>query len=165
VAAGGTAPLKPPATSESLAIKGKKQKTMEIVRHETGPRFSEVTVVKTGLVDLIYVAGQVCEDTSLDVTGQTREALNFIDQLLARVGANKTHVVSARIYLASVGDYAAMNAAWDDWVAAGHAPARSTVGVKLIRPDYRVEIEVTAAVPGGIAAAVVNQKVAGNDEV
>jgi hypothetical protein len=39
------------------------------------------------------------------------------------------------------------------------------VGVKLIRPDYRVEIEVTAAVPGGIAAAVVNQKVAGNDEV
>ena len=138
---------------------------MEIVRHETGPRFSEVTVVKTGLVDLIYVAGQVCEDASLDVTGQTRQALGFIDQLLARVGANKTHVVSARIYLASVGDYAAMNAAWDDWVVPGHAPARSTVGVKLIHPDYRVEIEVTAAVPGGVAAAVTNDKAAGNDEM
>ena len=137
---------------------------MEIVRHETGPRFSEVTVVKTGLVDLIYVAGQVCDDTSLDVTGQTREALGFVDQLLARVGANKTHVVTARIYLASVGDYAAMNAAWDDWVPAGHAPARSTVGVKLINPDYRVEIEVTAAVPGAVATPAGNNKAADNDE-
>jgi enamine deaminase RidA (YjgF/YER057c/UK114 family) len=120
---------------------------VEIVRHETGPRFSEITVVKTGHVDLIYIAGQVAEDTSLDVTGQTREALQYVDALLDRVGANKTHIVQVRIYLASVGDYAAMNAAWDDWVAAGHAPARSTIGVKLIRPDYKVEIEVTAAIP------------------
>jgi enamine deaminase RidA (YjgF/YER057c/UK114 family) len=117
------------------------------VRHDTGPRFSEITVVKTGHVDLIYIAGQVAENTSLDVGGQTREALAYVDALLERIGANKTHIVQARIYLASVGDYAAMNAAWDDWVAPGHAPARSTIGAKLIRPDYKVEIEVTAAVP------------------
>jgi hypothetical protein len=35
----------------------------------------------------------------------------------------------------------------------------------MIHPDYRVEIEVTAAVPGGVAAAVVNDKAAFNDEV
>lgn len=44
----------------------------------------------------------------------------------------------------TVGDYAAMNSVWDEWVPQGHTPARSTIGAKLIRPEYRVEIEVTA---------------------
>jgi enamine deaminase RidA (YjgF/YER057c/UK114 family) len=120
---------------------------MSIERHDMGPRFSEMTVVDLGNAKLIYVAGQVAENTALDIGGQTREVLGFIDRLLARTGADKTHIVSARIYLASVGDYAAMNAVWDNWVPAGHAPARATVGAKLIRPEYRVEIEVTAACP------------------
>ncbi|MET3119023.1 enamine deaminase RidA (YjgF/YER057c/UK114 family) [Undibacterium sp. GrIS 1.8] len=119
---------------------------MEILRFEMGSRFSEMTVVDLGAAKLIYIAGQVAEHTSLDVMGQTREILHFIDRLLAKVGADKTNIVSARIYLASVGDYAAMNDAWDTWVAPGHAPARSTTGAKLIHPDYKVEIEMTAAV-------------------
>lgn len=117
---------------------------MEIVRHEMGPRFSEMTVAKLGSANLIFLAGQVAENTSLGIEGQTREILRFIDRLLAHVGANKTHIVSAKIYLASVGDYAAMNSVWDEWVPRGHTPARSTIGAKLIRPDYRIEIEVTA---------------------
>jgi len=120
---------------------------MTIARHDMGPRFSEMTIVDLGNAKLIYVAGQVAENTALDIGGQTREVLGFIDRLLARAGADRTHIVSARIYLASVGDYAAMNAVWDNWVPAGHTPARATVGAKLIRPEYRVEIEVTAACP------------------
>jgi enamine deaminase RidA (YjgF/YER057c/UK114 family) len=95
---------------------------------------------------LIYIAGQVAENTSLDITGQTREVLRFIDALLERAGANKTHIVQARIYLASAGDYVAMNSIWDDWVPQGHTPARATIGAKLINSEYRVEIECTAAV-------------------
>ncbi|MFI4939576.1 MAG: RidA family protein [Burkholderiales bacterium] len=119
---------------------------MKIERYEMGPRFSEMTVVNTGAARLIYIAGQVAEHTSHDVEGQTREILQFIDALLARVGADKTSIVSARIYLASVGDYAAMNSVWDDWVAPGHTPARATIGAKLIHSEYKVEIEVTAAI-------------------
>ena len=119
---------------------------MEITRYEMGPRFSEMAVVDVGTAKLIYIAGQVAENTSHDVMGQTREILQFIDRLLAKIGADKTSIVSARIYLASVGDYAAMNSAWDDWVAPGHTPARSTIGARLIHSDYRVEIEVTAAI-------------------
>ena len=137
---------------------------MDITRFEVGPRFSEVTVVDLGRAKLIHIAGQVAENTSLDVAGQTREVLQFIapqiseyeqfiDRLLAKVQADKTHVLSARIYLASVGDYAAMNSAWDEWVAPGHTPARSTIGARLIHPEYRVEIEMTAAVPSAAAAA------------
>jgi len=105
-----------------------------------------MTVVPMGACKLIFIAGQVAENTSLDITGQTREVLGFIDKLLARAGANREHIASARIYLASVGDYTEMNAVWDDWVAPGHAPARSTIGAKLINSAYKIEIEVTAAV-------------------
>ncbi|MFZ6773497.1 RidA family protein [Undibacterium sp. SXout7W] len=119
---------------------------MVIVRHEMGPRFSEMTVTKMGSCNLIILSGQVAENTSLGIEGQTREILKFIDRLLAHVGADKTNIISARIYLTSVGDYAAMNAVWDEWVPKGHTPARSTVGAKLIRPEYKIEIEVTAVV-------------------
>jgi enamine deaminase RidA (YjgF/YER057c/UK114 family) len=118
---------------------------MDIARHEMGPRFSEMTVVTVGDAKLIFVAGQVAENTSLDVTGQTREVLDFIDRLLTNAGASRQDIVSAHIYLASVGDYAAMNSVWDDWVVPGHTPARVTTGARLIKPDYKVEIEVTAA--------------------
>jgi len=118
---------------------------MHIERHETGPRFSEMTVANFGDSKLIFIAGQVAENTSLDIAGQTREVLGFIDRLLEHVGARREHIVSARIYLASVGDYAEMNSIWDDWVVPGHTPARSTTGAKLIKGGYKVEIEVTAA--------------------
>jgi enamine deaminase RidA (YjgF/YER057c/UK114 family) len=112
-----------------------------------GTRFSEMTVLKTGEVNLIFIAGQVAENSSLDVAGQTREVLMIIDRLLGTAGADRTGIVSVRIFLASVGDYAAMNEVWDDWVAPGHAPARATVGAKLTNPEYKVEIEVVAAAP------------------
>jgi len=61
-------------------------------------------------------------------------------------GATKQDLVSVTIYLRTVGDYAAMNSVWDEWVPAGHTPARATVGAKLIDSEYRVEIQATAAI-------------------
>ena len=119
---------------------------MSIVRHEMGPRFSEMTVTRIGESNLIVLSAQVAENTSLGIEGQTAEILRFVDRLLAHVGADKTHIISVRIYLASVGDYAAMNSVWDEWVPQGHTPARSTVGAKLINPEYKIEMEVTAVV-------------------
>ncbi len=125
---------------------------MNITRFEMGPRFSEMTVVDLGNAKLIYLAGQVAQNTSLDVSGQTREVLEYIDQLLAKVGADKTNIVAARIYLASTGDYAVMNAVWDDWVPQGHTPARTTIGTRLVNHEYKVEIEVTAAINSSAAS-------------
>jgi len=115
-----------------------------ITRHEMGPRFSEMTVAHVGTANLIFISGQVAENTALDITGQTREILRFIDRLLSHVGATKKDIVSARIYLASAGDYAAMNSVWEDWVPEGYSPARATVGAKLIDSEYKIEIEVQA---------------------
>jgi len=118
---------------------------MNIERHECGPRFSEMTVMNFGDSKLICISGQVAENTALDIGGQTREVLGFIDRLLEHVGARRQHIAQARIYLASVGDYAQMNAVWEDWVVPGHTPARSTIGAKLVNSAYKVEIEVMAA--------------------
>jgi len=38
-----------------------------------------------------------------------------------------------------------MNAAWDAWVPAGHAPARATVEARLASPDLFVEMTAIAA--------------------
>jgi len=119
---------------------------MNIIRHDMGPRFSEMVTVDLGTARLLYLSGQVAENPSLDITGQTREILHHIDRLLATQGATKQDLVSVTIYLRTVGDYAAMNSVWDEWVPAGHTPARATVGAKLIDSEYRVEIQATAAI-------------------
>jgi len=125
---------------------------MNIIRHEMGPRFSEMVVVDLGTARLLYLSGQVADNASLDLSGQARQVLTRIDELLAREGATREHVVSATIYLRTVGDYAAMNAIWDEWVPEGHSPARATVGAKLIDSEYRIEIQVVAAIGNGPAA-------------
>ena len=112
-----------------------------IERLQTGPRMSQAVIHG----DTVYLAGQVADDTSADVTGQTRQILAAIDRLLAAAGTDKTRILSATVYLADVGTFAEMNAAWDAWVPAGHAPARATVEAKLAAAVYRVEIQVIAA--------------------
>jgi enamine deaminase RidA (YjgF/YER057c/UK114 family) len=113
-----------------------------IKRLETGLRMSQAVVHG----NTIYLAGQVAEDPSADVVGQTRQILASIDRLLAAAGSDKTRILSATIYLADIGTFAQMNSAWDAWVPAGHTPARATVEARLAAPHYKVEIQVIAAV-------------------
>jgi enamine deaminase RidA (YjgF/YER057c/UK114 family) len=113
---------------------------MQIQRFESGTRMSQA-VVANGFV---FLAGQVADDPSKDVADQTRQVLASIDRLLAVAGSNKTKIISANVYLASIADFAAMNSVWDAWVARDAKPARATVEAKLAAPAYRVEIQVVA---------------------
>jgi enamine deaminase RidA (YjgF/YER057c/UK114 family) len=92
----------------------------------------------------VYLAGQVADDTSADVTGQTRQILAAIDRLLAAAGTDRTKILSATVYLSDIATFAQMNAAWDAWVPPGHTPARATVEAKLADPRMLVEISVIA---------------------
>jgi enamine deaminase RidA (YjgF/YER057c/UK114 family) len=115
---------------------------LSIKRFHVGPRMSEMTVYN----GVVYLAGQVPEDATQDITGQTRQVLEAIDRLLAEAGTDKTRILRAQIFLADMADFPGMNAAWDAWVPAGHTPARATVQAKLAKPEWKVEIVVTAAV-------------------
>lgn len=113
-----------------------------IQRYDTGPRMSEM-VVHQGTA---YLAGQVADDASADIRGQTRQVLDAIDALLARAGSDKGRILRAQIFLADLADFAAMNEVWEAWVVPGHTPARATVQAALARPQWKIEIMVTAAV-------------------
>jgi enamine deaminase RidA (YjgF/YER057c/UK114 family) len=113
----------------------------DIRRIDPGPRMSEASVYG----DSIYCAGMIPEDTSQDITGQVKQALAEIDSLLAKGGSDKSRILSAVIWLSDIGDFAAMNAVWDTWVAPGQAPARATVQAKLSDPRMKIEIMVVAA--------------------
>lgn len=112
-----------------------------IQRFDVGARMSEMAVHG----DRVFLAGQIAEDGSQDITGQTRQVLAAIDALLARAGSDKTKILMAQIYLADIADFTGMNAAWDAWAAPGHTPPRATVQAKLAKPEWKVEIVVTAA--------------------
>ena len=113
---------------------------MTIQRHNVGKRLSE-EVVHNGTV---YLAGEVPEDTTKDITGQTEQVLAKIDRLLALVGSDRTKILSAQIFLADMADFAGMNLAWEKWVVPGQTPARATIEAKLANPAYKVEIMCVA---------------------
>ncbi|WP_174385897.1 RidA family protein [Burkholderia metallica] len=114
---------------------------VEIKRYGVDERMSQL-VVAGGLA---FVAGQVANDTSLDVAGQTRQILDKIDRLLEAAGLDKRRIVSASIWLADYRSFAEMNGVWDAWVPQGEAPARACVESKLAFPQYTVEIAAIAA--------------------
>lgn len=113
-----------------------------IQRFDTGPRMSEM-VVHNGTV---YLAGQIADDATADIGGQTQQVLDAIDALLARAGSDKSKILRAQIFLIDLADFAAMNAVWEHWVVPGHTPARATVQAALANPQWKIEIVVTAAV-------------------
>jgi enamine deaminase RidA (YjgF/YER057c/UK114 family) len=112
-----------------------------IQRFDVGPRMSEMAVHN----GVCYLAGQIAPDGSQDITGQVKQVLAAIDELLARAGSNKGKLLRVEIFLKDLADFAAMNAVWEAWLPAGHAPPRATVQAHLARPEWRVEMVVTAA--------------------
>lgn len=112
----------------------------EIRRIDQNHRRSRAVVHGT----TVYTAGQVPSDMTLDVTGQGKQVLAKIDELLAEAGTDKSRVLSAQVWLKTRDDLAAFNAIWDDWVVEGHTPARICGYVEMNNPDCRVEVQVIA---------------------
>ena len=94
----------------------------------------------------LYLAGQVADKVDVGISEQTEEVLNKVDRILAEHGSSKERILSCQIYLSDMRLFSEMNAIWDKWVAAGHAPARATVEARLARPAKLIEVCVIAAV-------------------
>ena len=112
-----------------------------IKRYESNAWRSRVVVHN----DTVYLAGQVADDWSGDITQQTRETLANIDRMLALAGSDKSKLLSATIWIKRLSDYDAMNAVWDAWLAPGAAPGRACAVLDMADPDILVEITPIAA--------------------
>lgn len=111
----------------------------EITRLEPGKRMSAAVICG----DIVYLAGQVGDGAN--ATAQTQSALAEVDRLLALAGTSKSRILTTTVYLANMGDYAAMNAVWDAWIDPANPPARATCEARLATPAYAVEFVITAA--------------------
>jgi len=123
-----------------IQFKRKGEIMTEITRLDKGPRMSQ-SVIHNGTV---YLAGQVGKPGT-SVTDQTKLILSQIDALLERSGSDKSRILQATIWLASMDDFAEMNAVWDAWIDPENPPARACGESKLATPEYTVEILITAA--------------------
>ena len=99
--------------------------------------------------DFVYVSGQTPRNpvsgelVGADVATQTRQTLSNVQRILAHAGAVMKDVVSVTIYLADMGDWAAMNAVYTEFFSSPF-PSRTAVGCSL--RDILVEVSVVAYV-------------------
>ncbi len=114
-----------------------------VTRIGVGKRLSEAAVHN----GTVYLAGQVADQTAgQDIAAQTREVLGMIDTLLAQAGTDKSRILMVQIFIADLKDFPAMNEVWDAWVVQGATPPRATVQAALAKPEWKVEMVVTAAI-------------------
>mgnify|MGYP000038262647 FL=1 len=112
-----------------------------ITRIDPGNRMSQAVIHN----NTVWLAGQVGVPGE-SVAAQTATILKNIESLLERAGSDKTKILQATIWLASMDDFQEMNEVWDAWVDRENPPTRACGESKLATPDYTVEIIVVAAV-------------------
>jgi len=103
----------------------------------------------------IFVTGQMPTDPAAPdaplpagIEAQTRRVVDNLKIVLGGIGLGLEHITMARIYLTQFErDYAALNALWPTFFAAGKLPARTTVGVTALAVGALVEIDLVAKRP------------------
>ena len=99
---------------------------------------------------LVFVSGQLPIDPSTGafpdggVAEQTRQSLLNAQAILRAAGLELTDVVKTTVFLADMGDFAAMNAVYATSFSEPF-PARSAVAVKTLPKGALVEIECIAS--------------------
>ena len=98
----------------------------------------------------IFVSGQLPIDPATGafpeggVKEQTRPSLTNAKAILEAAGLSLANVVKTTVFLADMGDFAAMNEVYAEFFAEPF-PARSAVAVKTLPKNALVEVECIAA--------------------
>ena len=102
--------------------------------------------------DLVFTAGQIPLDPATgqlvtgDIKAMTERVMENLAAVLAAAGCDFPDVVKATIFLADLGDFAAVNEVYGRRFTA-QPPARSTVQAAALPRGARVEIELIARKP------------------
>jgi 2-iminobutanoate/2-iminopropanoate deaminase len=100
---------------------------------------------------MVFTAGQIAlvpatmELIDGDVAAQTEQVFANLTAVLTAAGSGLDRVVKATVYLADMADFPAMNEVYAR-AFGSHRPARSTVAVRTLPKNARVEIDIIALV-------------------
>jgi 2-iminobutanoate/2-iminopropanoate deaminase len=100
--------------------------------------------------EFLFVTGQLPADpatgklVSGSITEQTHQVMRNLQAVLRGAGSSLSRVAFARVYLVNFADYAAMNAVYGSYFAAGRLPGRTCVGVTGLALGALVEIDLVA---------------------
>ncbi|MFG1793159.1 RidA family protein [Nocardia sp. NPDC049149] len=112
--------------------------------------------------ELVFVAGMIGWDTdgifqTTDITGQVRQALRNVVAVLAEAGAEPAHIVRMTWYVTDVDAYLQasqeIGAAFREIIGSFTAAMTAVEVSRLVEPDAKVEIEVTAVIPESVSEA------------
>jgi len=98
--------------------------------------------------DVLYSSGQIAlrADGTLndgDIQIQTHQVMKNLLAVLEEAGLTFSNVVKTTIFLADMDDFSLMNEIYESYLSEPF-PARSTVAVKTLPKNVKVEIEVVA---------------------
>ncbi|MDR1614236.1 MAG: RidA family protein [Campylobacteraceae bacterium] len=98
----------------------------------------------------IFTSGQIAltnEGKFLDedIKVQTEQVLKNLSEILKQGGSSLEKVVKTTIFLTDINDFAVVNEIYAKAFGA-HKPARSTVSVKSLPKNAKIEIEAVAVV-------------------
>lgn len=100
--------------------------------------------------NMIFLSGQLPIDPATGafpeggVSEQTRQSLANVKAILNEAGFEMSDVVKTTVFLADMGDFAAMNEVYKENFSAPF-PARSAVAVKALPKGALVEVECIAS--------------------
>ncbi|MEP7213968.1 MAG: RidA family protein [Acidobacteriota bacterium] len=98
---------------------------------------------------MVFCSGQIPIDpvtgefVSNDIAEQTEQVLKNLDAVLKAAGSGLENVVKTTVFLADMGDFAAMNEVYGRYFNE-NKPARATVQAARLPRDSRVEIDCIA---------------------
>ncbi|HEY9039331.1 MAG TPA: RidA family protein [Roseovarius sp.] len=102
----------------------------------------------------VFLRGQVAQDLDSrenvgvgDVAAQTRKTMENIDTLLTEAGSEIAHVCRIVVYLTDIRYREAVYQEMGKWLKGVHPCSTGLVVSALARPEWLVEIEITAVIP------------------
>ncbi|MEH2484635.1 RidA family protein [Bradyrhizobium sp. AZCC 2230] len=112
-------------------------------------KFAHATVLPIAGTKLVFVSGVTARESgAVDAEAQTRVIYERIRTVLEEEGGGFQHVLKMNVFVLDIADYPATNRIREEFFAGLDAPASTLVEVSgFVRPDVRVEIECTAAIP------------------
>src|SRR5258707_1701211 len=134
------------------ALNPQKKNSVSIIRHEIRQISDEnrgQPIISQAVVhgNVAYFAGITPNPIAGDIKTQTAQVLRRVDELLNLAGTDKSHLLSAQVWIADMRLFEDHNSVWNEWVDPANPPAPACLTTDFWRPGMLVEIMVVAALP------------------